>query len=194
MVYSILNFIAVLVSILVALILLALILLAVFPVNIIFSVNSEHQPELRGAMTWLNPLVKGTVTGDTRDTRNILLTVFLFGKKIYTRNLIGNRNKDKKGNYSDKINLLRNIRPSGLKVSASYGFEDPSITGMLCGALDMASGYVDFEVLNNNPDFTPEDNYFDISGEAKINAIRSLRGILNQRRASSATGALHGHR
>jgi hypothetical protein len=172
--------------ILITIFLLIILLAAIFPLRAALSFNSEIQPDFHLLITWLHPLIKAYIV---RSDGGILLTVHSFNKKIYTKNL-----KEGKGGIKDKLNIIKIIKPKHLKLQASYGFEDPSITGLMCGALDMISEFADVEVSHHNPDFSMDSSYANLTAEADINLLKAMLKLQQNRKLKNTMRPLHGHK
>jgi hypothetical protein len=163
-------------------------LLALVPAKVSFSYNSELQPDLSLKVSWLSSFLHGVVY---RESSGAEVTVYLLDIEILARKL---KSEGRKKNLSDYINFIRSINPEHLKAYASYGFEDPSITGISCGAIDMLSESVNFEVLDNNPDFSMDHDHINVNGSAELNVITTLTKLLKLKRSNQAMPVLHGNK
>lgn len=143
-----------------------LMLLKVYPIKIAFGISSYDLPDYNITFSWLNPFIKGRI--QKFDDKNII-TVYLFDKKIIQRPL----NKSIT-NLKDKIGHLKRIKPEYIGVHASYGAEDPSITGMIYGAISAVSSYIDFDELHLEPDFLAESSFFNMKGIIKLNLLNVI--------------------
>lgn len=178
----------ILVFLILALILVAL--LITVPLKIAFAFNSEEFTNVNLIATWLKPLFKIVIV---KTDEKMFYTLYLFNKKVLTNNLTSktlNHPKD----YVKKIQLIRNLKPHSIDIKASYGFEDPSVTGMVCGAINLASNYLGVNVLYNNPDFNMDYNYFNISGAAEVNAISIITMLLKLRKSNLAMQPLYANK
>ncbi len=155
-------------------ILIALILLALFPVKIAFAYTSEELSSFYMKASWLNPFFKATII---KQDYGFTLKIFIFNQRIYKKNIV-----KKPINYNDNINLIKSIDPSYIKLNTSYGFEDPAVTGMICGLINMFSQNISIDSLSNNPNFNTDFSYFNIKGIIKINAIYSFIKLLKSKR------------
>ncbi|MGY0375002.1 hypothetical protein [Clostridium sp. JNZ J1-5] len=153
-------------SILLFLILLIFELLAIIPLKIKVIVNSEELPNFCFKASWLGSFFKGIVT---RENNAMFLTVYSFNTKVFKKELKNNSN-----GYIDKLNFIKTLRVNFIDVKVSYGFQDPSITGMLCGAVDLVSSYINLDTLYNDFDFYSDHDYFNINVLANINMINLL--------------------
>lgn len=64
--------------------------------------------------------------------------------------------------FKDMVNIFK---PKCINVSGTYGFDDPSITGVVCGVLSVINSTVPNSVINIEPEF--EDEVYDL--EIKFN-------------------------
>lgn len=62
------------------------------------------------------------------------------------------------------------LKPKYLHLYGTYGFEDPSITGILCGATGIINAMIPHARINLNPDFTREVIDLDIRAEGSMTA------------------------
>lgn len=174
---------------LVLLIIMLLILLAVYPLKLAASFSSEQTTDLHGRATWLNPLLKGILH---RENKNIILTLYFFDKKFLSKDVTQKKaNQGRRKSYTEYINYVRALKLEHVKLHAVYGFEDPSITGMICGGIDMFYQSINFEDFNVYADFNSEENHFNITGEAELNVIVSLFRILRMKAPNYHMPVLH---
>lgn len=158
--------------VLVIILLLIIVLLEIFPLKIAFAGNLQRLSDLKIIVSWLNPMIKGIISNTCGE---MLLTVYFFNNKILTRQLSGKmKNRINVKGINKDINLVKEIRPVYTRMNTSYGFEDPSITGMVCGFIYVVSEYLNIDSLCNKPDFCSDVSYFNISGVMQFNVISSL--------------------
>lgn len=153
-------------SIFLFLILLIFELLAIIPLKVKIIVNSEDLPNFCFKSSWLSPFFKGIVT---RENNSMFLSVYLFNAKVLKKEL-----KNNSTGYIDKLNFIKDLKVNFIDVKISYGFEDPSITGMLCGAIDLVSSYINLNTLYNDFDFYTDYDHFNLNVLANINMINLL--------------------
>jgi hypothetical protein len=159
-----------------------LVLLAIYPVKVAAAFNSEQQPDVHIIMSWLNPFVKGFVT---RHGTQITLTVKLFNKSVLVKDLSLKKGTGfglKGKNYMDYINIAKSLKIYNAKLTTSYGSDNPAITGVLCGAINIITQQFNLNELYNNADFFTERSYFNISCEAEINAVVSFIRVIKRKR------------
>jgi hypothetical protein len=164
-------------------ILLILILLSMVPLNIKCSFNSEKLADFKLSLLWLRPLIKGMVK---RDGNNVIFTLYLYNKKILSKNLTA-----KKSKRTNNFKLIKYIKFLDVRLQTSYGFEDPSITGMVCGAINIISEYIDSNDSVNNPDFSTDYDYFNFNVAVKVNVLVSFLNILKSKKSGLAMQELH---
>lgn len=161
-------------------ILLIVIMLAVFRLKVQFNFNSEGHPNFELIISWLNPLIKGIVT---MDGSKPVIKLYLFDKKILTKHVRA-KGQNKK-NYANKLNLFKVIKPEYFYLETSYGFDDPAVTGMIYGAIDLISVYIGLTDLYNNPDFSTSSTYINISALVELNMLSTLISLLKQKISNS---------
>ncbi|WP_315120352.1 DUF2953 domain-containing protein [uncultured Clostridium sp.] len=152
--------------ILLLIIVLFILLLAIFPINIAVGVNSYEIFEYNLIFSWAKSLVKGNIKNNDGCK---ILNLYLFNKKILDRPL-----KNVNGGMNHNINLIRRIKPDYIVMETSYGFNDPSITGMIYGFISFISQYLNIDELYHNADFMAEDSFFNIKGLIKVNALSAI--------------------
>ncbi len=165
--------------------LILVVLLITIPIKIAFAFNSQEFTNVNLIATWLKPLFKIVIV---KTDEKMFYTLYLFNKKVLTNNLTS---KTLAKDYVKKIQLTRNLKPHFIDIKASYGFEDPSVTGMVCGVINLASDYLGVNVLYNNPDFNMDYNYFNISGTAELNTISIIAMLLKLTKSNLAMQPLH---
>ena len=146
-----------------------------FPLKIIFKYNLEQLTNFHLMLSWLRPLIKGIIK---RDENKIILTVYLFNKKILTKDLTKHKAKG-----TNNLRLVKSIKFDYVNLQTSYGFEDPSITGMICGAISLITEYVDLNNSCNNSNFSTNYDYFNINVVAKVNVVLSTLNLLKLKKA-----------
>jgi len=169
--------------VLICIILLIIILLSIFSLKVNFSFDSQQLPDFQLTLSWLKPFIKGTVE---MNENKLALTVYLFNKKILTKNLTSN----KPSNFNN-LKFIKSIKFVKLTLNTSYGFEDPSITGMLCGAINIISEYIDTNNSCNNPDFSTDYDHFNIYILAEINLTVSFFNLIKLKKPSLVMQKLH---
>lgn len=165
-------------SILLLIISLIIVLLSIVPLKVSFNANSAELLNFHFAASWLNPVLKGTIV---RNHGEMVLEVYLFNSKVFKRYL---KDKSDSKNFLDKINLIRSLHPKFERLEASYGFEDPSITGMVYGAITLLSPYIKSAALYNNPDFNMIDDYFYFDALFEINVFSLILTLFRYNKKS----------
>ncbi len=158
-----------------------ILLLSLYPIKTAALFNSYQATNAHIAVSWLYPFLKVTVI---RESSELKFTLYIFSKKIYTRYLMPEKVKHIKGkkrSYRHYISYVKALELQEVKLNACYGFLDPSVTGMLCGAIDLISQLFKVEYFYNNADFICDTDYFNIEASAKINIMASLLRILRNK-------------
>ena len=80
--------------------------------------------------------------------------------------------------------MMNIVKPKHVNVSGTYGFDDPSITGIVCGIISIINAAVPNGVINVEPEF--EDEVYDIEIKVKgriigcIILFKTLRFVMNK--------------
>lgn len=148
---------------------------------------------------WTFGLVKMVIY---KDEKNPVLRVTIFGGTFFNRKLI-NSNNVKKQNKSKKIFKIRkigkelleegfkyviaifnDIKPKELKITGIYGFDDPSMTGMILGLINMIKGIKPNLQINLEPLFTEKIINIEaqICGDIKVYIIcyRTIKVLMKK--------------
>ena len=132
----------------------------------IFDTDSENMDL---TFFWIYPLLKVEVNIVSKKP---VITVFLFRKKIYS-----NEMKAKKGRPSG-LTLARSIKYHHLCITSNYGFQDKFTTGIACGAVNVASKFVDIESFENIPDFMSMNDYIYLKVTTEINILSAISSYI----------------
>ncbi|MGE5474448.1 MAG: DUF2953 domain-containing protein [Ignavibacteriales bacterium] len=143
------------------LIILVLLILIIFStvIKVFLTVNSGSE-ELNIKLVWLDPFLKIAV-----EIHNYvpLLKISIFNKNIIKKEL-------KKGNKKAlRLQTIKEFKFKDINIDTSYGFKDPSITGITCGAINAASALINIKSLSQKPDFNASDDYIHVNADAKLN-------------------------
>lgn len=152
-----------------------IILLSVFHVKVIFAFSSEQYTDLNLIVSWLYPMFKAIVTNEDN---SLIISFYLFNKKVFKRNL-----KSKKSNKKFSFDLIKSLKLDYVTVRTSYGFENPAITGWVCTAISLVLHYVKVKDLYNNPDFSMNSNYINLNAETKVNVMSTLINLFKLKAA-----------
>lgn len=157
----------------ISILLIFLLLLVLIPFKITFSVISEQESKINLIFSWISPFLKGELIDYSLN--HATFAIYLFNKKV------GNKNfKFKfKNNNTNKLDIFKSIIPKYVNIETYYGFEDPSITGFLCGIINLIPDYSEASVIYNNPDFTTDTSYFNGRGVIKINIFSAIIKLIN---------------
>ncbi len=151
-------------------VIIVLVLLLVFAAaKVLFLINSDKE-QMDLIILWLSPLFKMVVTN--QDTESVLM-VYMFNKIIIRRVL---KDRHRRG----RLNIMSTLKLKDINIEASYGFRDPAITGVTCGAINTVSSFINVDSLRHRPDFFAANDYIYLSASAKFNIgsvlINMLRG------------------
>jgi len=130
--------------------------------------------KMRLSLRWLYPLVKAVVENEEQ---TMVLKVYLFKQIVYRKALTAGGNTSK----GNGMELIRQVEPTNIHVQASYGFRDPSVTGMICGALYIVSQFVKIDAFFNDPDFVAERDYVRMNATALFSPGRLLAYLIRER-------------
>lgn len=113
-------------------------------------------------LDWLYPFFKATVENSPSGP---MMKIFIFKGLVYEHHLLsGSGNTDK-----DRMRLFRMAKPENIRISADYGFSDPFVTGIACGAINAASSNLKTVSLRHNPNFASGRDYVQMKATAGIN-------------------------
>jgi hypothetical protein len=80
--------------------------------------------------------------------------------------------------------VLNIVKPKYLHLYGTYGFDDPSLTGMACGVTGMINNIIPHARLHLNPDFTQEILDLDLRAEGSMVvgnlAYQTIRTVLKK--------------
>lgn len=154
---------------------------------------------------WLFGLVKVFVYKyeDKPEIKIVFCGLNIFCKKLIEDNEINQKKPDKKQKSKKKTKSKRSfgkdlllqffkyfkdiiniVKPKYFKISGVYGFEDPSLTGMLLGIISIIKGAVPKARIYVEPDFEEEliNIEAEINGDIKVWVIcyRTLKLIIKK--------------
>ena len=129
---------------------------------------------LNMTLLWLHSFIKALVTIEDSSP---MVTLFLLNKKIFKRRLFKERLKSSKGKLNG-MELIKVVDSSDVHVNAQYGFRDPFNTGIACGAISAASQFINIDVINQQPDFTTENDYIYLDAKANVNIGSTLINLI----------------
>lgn len=125
-------------------------------------------------LIWLDPLLEGLIT---MENNKPMLTIYLFKKKVIKTIIWKSSKRSLKNNNGFKLIKLSN--PKDININASYGFKDPYITGITCGAINIVSQFINIDSISQRPNFQTSDDYIYFDATAKINIGSALIKLLN---------------
>lgn len=153
-----------------ALIFIILLFLAVLRIKLVFDTDKS---EINMTLLWLDPFVNAFMT---LENTMPVLKVYLF-KQLVMKRRLSNRGR----NNSGSMELVKLSNPKEVHVNVHYGFRDPFTTGITCGAINIASQFINIASINQIPDFMPENDYIYLDATAKVNLGEALINLLSQR-------------
>jgi len=127
--------------------------------KVAFTLDTK-QENVQLTLLWLYPFLKITANGDAVAP---LLSVYLFNKKVYGKEL--SLKKTNTGN----TDFIKSVSPEDVHFDVSYGFSDPFITGITCGAICAVQDYIRFAAIKQTPDFVSDEDYVYMNATAKVN-------------------------
>lgn len=139
--------------------------------KIAFTLDTERE-NTRLVVLWLYPFLKVIAEGNAKGP---VLRVILFNKKVYKRKL----NPKKAG--IKRTDLIKAVSTSDIRLSLRYGFKDPFITGVTCGAINAAAENADFVSIKQSPDFITSSDYVYMNATANVNVGNTLINFLKSK-------------
>jgi len=156
--------------------LLVLLAIVVFLIILLYTVESKinlifntADSDMHLTLIWMHPLIKSVIT---KKADGFVLTVYLLGKSILTRQI-----KQKQNVYKNR-NILKNLNPTDIYVNTQYGFRDPLVTGLTYTAISMVSQFFKVKSLSQNPDFLAANDYINLEANAKLNLGSSIMKLI----------------
>ena len=125
-------------------------------------------------LSWLYPLFKAAVSYESNVP---IMEVYLFNLSIYKKVLKAGKHKVNLREFN-KMKLLRNAELKDIDVRVSYGFPDPSVTGMAYGVLGIISQFVNVDSLSQKADFFADEDYVEIFATANLNIGLTLVNLI----------------
>lgn len=89
------------------------------------------------------------------------LSVYFLKRRLFTSRLL----REKASNTKRILNALK---ISNLKLSTSYGFRDPFVTGLVSGMLGILSSFASICSLQLKPNFMSDEQYVILDASANI--------------------------
>lgn len=141
---------------------LLIMLLFIFAVRIKLVFDS-YETRVYMTLLWLEPFIKARIViGNYKP----MIAIYLFNMRIYKNELKKMKAMKKK---DGNIRLVKFASTTDVNIYIKYGFKDPFITGITCGAINMASQFLNIDSFVNFPDFITEDDYIYFDATANIN-------------------------
>jgi hypothetical protein len=155
--------------ILAAAILIILLFSAALKIRVILDTDNS---DLNMTLLWLQPFFKAVIT---LEESKPVLVIYLFNRKLYKKVL-----KLQKKRPSN-MNLVRITNPKDIHVKTQYGFTDPSMTGITCGAVNLASQLINIDEITHIPDFTAYNDYIYFDATAEVNIGSTLINLMKSK-------------
>lgn len=112
---------------------------------------------------WLYPFFEAEI--ELENTKP-MLTIFLFEKKVYRGAVKLKKRKPKSG-------LMKAVKMEDVQITADYGFKNPAVTGIICGAMNIAKTFVNFKT-QQFPNFMTSNDYMTLNATAAVNMGNTL--------------------
>jgi len=188
-------------------ILLSVILLILFiPFDYFLNGKINDGAEGKAQIRWLFGLIRIIIceSEDKPEMEIIICGLNIYNKKFIKENNVKKnkktkKQKNKKNDSNSKRDIGMNlmielfryfkdilniVKPKYFRISGVYGFEDPSLTGMLLGVTSIIKGAVPSAQIYVNPDFGEENINIEaeIYGDIKVCVIgyRTLKLIIKK--------------
>jgi hypothetical protein len=159
-------------------VLLILIILAVF-ITLLFVVDinaklllDTDKIYMKMTLLWLYPFLKVSVL--IEDNKPVL-NFFIFKKYVFKKHLQKSKSK------LSTLELLKIINPKNICINTSYGFINPSTTGITCGAINVVSQFINIESMKHNPDFMTISDYIYLDATANINLGMVITSLITKK-------------
>jgi len=159
--------------ILLILIILAVIITLLFVIDLrVKLVFDTEKTYMKMTLLWLYPLIKVLVSIEATKP---VLKFYIFKKYLFQMHL-----KKGKSKYS-VVEYVKIINPQNVTINTSYGYRNPSTTGIICGAINVVSQFINIESIKHNPDFFTESDYIYLDATAIVNLGTATINLLKQK-------------
>jgi hypothetical protein len=136
---------------------------ALIPFTAFFELNTETNT-FQLSINWMQPFLKANLT--MKDLKPVL-TVYVFDKRFFTHIL-------KKGKKKNSKKYLQSINLEDSYIKAYYGMQTPFSVGLTYGILNVCLSYMDFDIVENYPDFISATEYLIIEAGAKVSILKTV--------------------
>lgn len=140
-----------------------------FKLRLLFNLNEDN---MYCNIFYLYPLLKIII--DIEAAKPFII-VYVFKIKVYKKPL-----KIKKSNNT-RINLYKMVNPKDIKMTTNYGFKDPFNTGIVCGAFNIITRYINIGKMKQFPNFVSVYDYIYVDATANINIGNSIMYFVKNR-------------
>lgn len=148
----------------------AIIIIVVFfePIVISFFLDTNKM-DMHATVKWI-PFIR--IEGRVINYR-LFITAYFFRKKIYAKFM-----KPREKGKSRKA-LFESMELSNTSAQITYGFNEPHLTGVFCGAADFIGSLIRSADIELEPVFIPENEFLRITAKTYLNAGRTLINMLS---------------
>ena len=182
-------------------ILLSILLLALFiPFEYLLNGKIHDSVEGKAEIRWIFGLIKIIICKyeEKPEIKIIICGLNIYNKKLIKR-INTKKNKKSKKEHKPRTNIgkkliielfkyfkdiINIIKPKYFRISGIYGFDDPSLTGMLLGLISIIKGAIPNAQIYVKPDFEEENINIEaeICGDIKVCVIgyRTLKLLIKK--------------
>lgn len=137
-----------------------------FRIKFVFDTD---QLDMYMTIFWLYPVFKALVTVESN---NPILIFYLFNKKIFKRTIKKSKRKSK------NMEIIKTVIPKDININAKYSSNNPFLTGIICGAINTASQFINIDSIKHYPDFFNDNDYIYLDANAKVNLGKAFLNYL----------------
>lgn len=122
----------------------------------------------------LYPLIKAVIK---KESEQFIMSIYIFNKTMIRKVL-------KPKNSTLNLNLVKEINSSNVNVDTQYGFKDPFFTGVACGAINIATQFINIDTLNQSPDFLSDKDYIYLNATANVKMGSTLLNLMRAQKSA----------
>ncbi len=146
-----------------------IILAFVFPVNVDLLIDSGEM-NMQMSLSWIHVI---RIQAETIQNR-MRVSVLLLKAKVFSRLSEKGKEKTKRENRT----VFKALSLEDTHVKASYGFNEPYLTGILCGAISCAEALIKKTTFEQIPEFFPAQEFIKIEVRSKLNAGKTALNFI----------------
>jgi len=135
-------------------------------------VFDTYRSDLNLTLLWLHSYIKAFIS---LENSKPMVSLFLLNKKLFKKEI--KTGKRELGG----LGYIKCVDSRDVHINALYGFRDPYVTGITCGAVNAALQFINIDSINHSPDFVAENDYIYMDARAKVNLGSTLTSILKLR-------------